>query len=153
MNVKNIPNIITLLRIVMAISMLFTEVFSISFYILYILCGLSDVADGYIARKYNLSTKFGNKFDTIADYIFVIACAIKIIPTVLFKPYQIIWISIIFVVKTFCMIKNKGISHHFLNKITGILLFILCPFLKDIVIVVLCLISSISIVLDIYKIY
>lgn len=44
---------------------------STPFYILYMICGLSDVLDGIIARKTNTASSFGARLDTIADFIFV----------------------------------------------------------------------------------
>jgi len=48
---KNIANYITGLRIISCIVMLFFEINSLSFMILYLIAAMSDVLDGYIARK------------------------------------------------------------------------------------------------------
>ena len=47
---KAIPNIISVGRIVLSIALLKVEPLSGVFWILYIGCGLSDMADGYIGR-------------------------------------------------------------------------------------------------------
>jgi len=52
---------------------------SFPFLILYVICGLSDVLDGIIARKTNTTSNFGAKLDTIADFIFVTILLIKIL--------------------------------------------------------------------------
>ncbi len=39
----------------------------ITAYILYVLAAITDYLDGYLARKYNATTKFGNFFDPLAD--------------------------------------------------------------------------------------
>lgn len=48
---KQIPNIITIFRMIGSVALLLPKQFSTGFLLLYLLCGLSDVLDGYIARK------------------------------------------------------------------------------------------------------
>ena len=62
-------NIITGVRILCSIALLFCPAFSISFYSLYIIAGGSDMIDGAIARKTGTVSAFGAKFDTVADLI------------------------------------------------------------------------------------
>ena len=73
-------NLITSIRILCSIAILFYPVFSVAFYSLYITAGVSDMADGWVARKTNTDSAFGAKLDTIADIIFVIACLVKLLP-------------------------------------------------------------------------
>ena len=73
-------NAITGLRILVSAALLFCPVFSPSFYALYLIAGLSDMADGIIARKTNSVSEFGSRFDSIADFVFVAVCLIKILP-------------------------------------------------------------------------
>lgn len=64
-----IPNLITFLRLLLVIPI------SINIYhgndlqalILFIFAGLSDGLDGYLARKFNWESKFGELFDPLAD--------------------------------------------------------------------------------------
>ena len=65
-------NIITGFRVLISIALLFCPVFSPVFYILYLTGGLSDMIDGTIARKMNTVTEFGARFDTAADFVFVV---------------------------------------------------------------------------------
>lgn len=53
---KHIANIITSCRILCSIIMMFFPVFSIMFYIMYLLCGLTDMIDGTIARKISIDS-------------------------------------------------------------------------------------------------
>ncbi len=55
---KYIANIITSCRIVCSILMLFFPGFSVQWYILYLLCGFSDMIDGTVARKTNSDSEF-----------------------------------------------------------------------------------------------
>lgn len=108
-------NIITSIRIICSIVLLFCPVFSPVFYTFYITAGFSDIVDGIVARKTNTISNFGSKFDTIADFIFLVMCLIKIIPLLHISNWLIIWIIIR---------KEIIVLHTVMNKLTGILLFI-----------------------------
>ena len=73
-------NVITGLRIFISLLLLFCPVFSPIFYALYLIAGLSDMADGFIARRTNSVSEFGSRFDSIADFVFVAVCLIKVLP-------------------------------------------------------------------------
>ena len=70
--VKQIPNILTASRIIIAIVILFIKPFSISFYIIYGYCGISDLFDGVIARAIKNESSFGSLLDTIGDILLTI---------------------------------------------------------------------------------
>ena len=81
-------NIITGIRIVLSVALLFCPALSPMFYVLYIAAGFSDMTDGAVARKTGTISEFGSRFDTIADIVFVAVCLIKLLP-VLHVP---VWI-------------------------------------------------------------
>ena len=120
-------NTITVFRIILSILILFFPTFSKAFYFLYLIAGLSDMMDGFIARKTNTVTKLGSILDSVADTVFLIICFIKILPYLLLPLWIIIWIIIIALIKLSTIIKNRGIVdyHSVLNKVTGSLLFLL----------------------------
>ena len=128
---KHIANIITGCRIFGSALLLFFPVFSVQFYILYLFCGFTDMVDGTIARKTNSTSNFGSRFDTVADFVFVAVSLIKILPAIQLPKFLWIWLSVIAIIKFSNIImgsiyKKKLISlHTIMNKITGILLFLL----------------------------
>ena len=63
---KNLPNSITVMRMVGTVSLLFTKPMSLCFYIVYTITGLTDVLDGFFARKFKVTSDFGAKLDSIA---------------------------------------------------------------------------------------
>ena len=87
--------------------------------------------DGAIARKTGTVSKFGTKLDTIADFIFMAVCAMKILPLMQIPAWLWVWIIIVALIKMFNIAlvfirKKKLISiHSVLNKITGLALFLL----------------------------
>ncbi len=77
----NLPNKLTILRIVMIIPFLLVLYLNIPFasYIalaIFILASLTDLLDGKIARKYNLITDFGKFADPLADKMLVMAAMV-----------------------------------------------------------------------------
>ena len=50
---KHIANSVTGTRVLGSILLAFVPVFSVPFYAVYLICGLSDMVDGTIARKTN----------------------------------------------------------------------------------------------------
>ncbi len=84
--IKQIPNILTFGRLVLTVVFLFMILLSPRFYaqgevpfpgfldiafIIFVIAGLTDVADGPIARKLNVATKFGRMLDPLIDKILV----------------------------------------------------------------------------------
>ena len=124
-------NIITCIRIICSAALLFCPVFSLAFYALYITAGLSDMADGSIARKMGRVSEFGSKFDTVADFVLVSVCLIKLIPAIHVPVPLIIWIIVIAVIKAinlisgYVMRKEIVVLHTGMNKVTGVMLFAL----------------------------
>ena len=124
-------NIITGLRIVCSIALLFFPAFSPAFYTLYIAAGISDMIDGTVARKTGTASAFGSKLDTAADFVLVAACLIKLLPALYVPLWLMIWIIVIAVIRAvnlisgYVMRKEIVVLHTVMNKVTGVLLFIL----------------------------
>ena len=129
-------NIITCIRIICSIILLFCPVFSPTFYALYIAAGVSDMLDGAIARKTSTVSEFGSKLDTVADFVMVTLCLIKLLPVIHIPTWILIWIIVIVVIKAVNLIsgyvtrKKIVVLHTIMNKVTGILLFVLPLTLK-----------------------
>ena len=123
-------NIITIIRILCGIAILFCPVFSVAFYSLYITAGLSDMIDGWVARKTNTVSDFGSKLDTVADVIFVVVCLIKLFPVMDIPLWLYVWIGVIAFIKVinivsgFVVQKRFVAVHSVMNKATGVLLFV-----------------------------
>ena len=75
-------NIITGIRIICSIALMFCPVFSPAFYAFYITAGASDMVDGMVARKTGTVSEAGSKLDTAADFVLVVSCLIKLIPVI-----------------------------------------------------------------------
>lgn len=128
---KNTANYITAGRIGLALSLFFVPPLTILFYIVYLLCGLSDMADGFIARKIHTESAFGAKLDSIADFVFIIVVLIRILPVIVIPMWLLIWIGLITIIKIANILvgyicrKKLIMLHTIANKMTGFMLFIL----------------------------
>lgn len=87
----NAANVITFMRIVMSLLLSAAEPFSRPFNILYVLCGVSDMIDGPVARRTDTVSEAGSKLDSAADAVFVSVCLVKFFPVMRFDPW--IWAS------------------------------------------------------------
>ena len=68
-------NILTLSRILVSIiifGLLILDSYYLAALVLFIIAGLSDYLDGWLARKYNASSQLGEILDPIADKILII---------------------------------------------------------------------------------
>lgn len=124
-------DIITFCRIILSPSLLFFSPLSVPFGVTYLLCGLSDTADGIVARKTHTESKTGAKLDSIADAMFLTVSAVKLLPLMRLRSWIWVWVAVIAVIKTvgillrFSEHRSFTVPHSVANKLTGALLFIL----------------------------
>lgn len=124
---KQIANCITLLRIIGTFSLLFTESFSNMFFIIYTICGITDVLDGFVARVTNTSSEFGAKLDSAADLFFYAVMIVKVFPVLWDKLPRWLWLIALTAVAVrlasylLAAIKYKRFAslHTYMNKFTG----------------------------------
>ena len=128
---KYVPNILTVLRIICASLLLVTPVYSSAFYVLFLICGITDFLDGRIARKYQLASKAGASLDNIADYLLIISSIIKVVPTLVLERWVLIWGVIMLVTHVSSSViawfkyKKIVILHTVANKILGGAVFVI----------------------------
>ena len=124
-------NTITSFRIAAGIVLLFCPAFSPAFYVFYIAAGVSDMLDGFVARKTNTASRFGARLDTIADFVLVVVCLIKLLPILRIPAWLYAWIGIIALIKVVNIISGFAVQkrfvpvHSVMNKVAGALLFLL----------------------------
>ena len=127
---NTMANIITCVRIICGVALLFFPAFSPAFYALYLIAGFSDMIDGTVARKTGTVSAFGSKLDTAADFVLVAVCLIKLIPALDIPLWLLIWIAVIALIKAINIIsgyvlrKRFVAAHTVMNKIAGALLFV-----------------------------
>ena len=95
----NVADIITLLRIFGTVLLLLFKPLTPGFFCVYALTGLTDVLDGWIARKTKTAGEFGARLDSIADLLFYTVMLIRLLPVLLSKLPNEIWyaVAVVFV--------------------------------------------------------
>lgn len=101
----NLPNTLTTLRFALIpvfIKVFFSSSESSLIYsiIIFLLAGATDVLDGYIARKYNIITKWGQAMDPLADKLMQLTVLICFT----LKEYLPLWVIVIYGAKEALMI-------------------------------------------------
>lgn len=129
--VKVLPNIISCFRVAGTLALLLTDPLSAYFYVIYTLCGISDVLDGTIARATGNTSEFGAKLDSIADILFYTVMLVKILPLLVDALPGWIWYVVAAVIAVRIMAyvvaafkyRKFASLHTYLNKLTGALIF------------------------------
>ena len=131
----NTADIITLIRMAGTLLLLVVEPLTSSFFWLYGLTGLTDVLDGWIARKTNTDSDFGAKLDSAADLLFYAVILFRVFPALWNTLPVYIWYAVagIGLVRISAYLigavkYHRFVSlHTYLNKVTGVAVF-LTPF-------------------------
>lgn len=130
-----IPNTVTFLRLAGALMLPVFETMSIPFLICYLLCGITDAADGFLARHLHAESRFGAAFDGCADAVFFLISLMIFLSYFSFPLWVWAVFGGVFAVKTSALIlryKKSGVfgfSADRLNKTAGAVLF-LFPFIS-----------------------
>ena len=126
-----IANCITVSRLLFSLAMILFPPSSVPFAVLYVLCGVTDVLDGFVARKLHTESKIGEMLDSAADLFFAVVYAVKILSFLNIPLWMWIWVAVIGAVKitSILIASTKAhrllIEHSFGNKLTGLLLYLL----------------------------
>ena len=137
----------------MAVALPFVQYSPAVFWTLYLLCGLSDILDGAVARLTGTVSRLGERLDTLADIVFVAVWMVLFIPAINVGRWLWIWTGVIALIKVVNVISGLAMKKGFVakhtpaNKATGLLLFllpmvILLEVIKVPYIVLVCLLAT-----------
>lgn len=127
---KYVPNILTIVRffLIPLILMFIIQDNYIGASIILVISGITDIADGIIARKYNFVSDFGKLMDPLADKATQISTLIAIVLKGII-PY---WILVIILLKEVVLIvgasflygRNLVVSSKWFGKLSTVILYI-----------------------------
>ncbi len=130
---SHIPNAISVIRIALSICLLLTEPFHFWFWSIYLACGFSDMADGYLARKFHAASKAGAVLDSLGDTVFAVIMTFLFLIHVRLPVWVFFWIAGILVIKLLSILVGYfkfhafAALHTYANKAVGFLLLIGLP--------------------------
>lgn len=127
---KHLPNILTAARVPLAVAMLFVKTLSWAFLTLYLLCGLTDILDGFFARKFGVQSRLGARLDSAADLVLIAVLIWKLWPVIAPGTGIIVWIAAVAAVRFAAAITARlrfgifGFLHTWGNKLSGFLIIL-----------------------------
>ena len=127
---KHIPNALTIVRFVLIpfiVYFILTGQY-IAAFIMLTISGLTDILDGFIARRFNFITNFGKLIDPLADK----ATQVSVLASLTFKGIVPLWILLIVFLKEFIMVsgasflygKKLVVSSRWYGKLATVLFYI-----------------------------
>ena len=112
----NLPNKITIGRLVLTMVFVTMAVVTRDYpnylvyrkigYLICITAGLSDLLDGYLARKYQLITTFGKLVDPLTDKIFTVSCFVILVESQIVPA----WVTILILTREFAVTGLRSLA-------------------------------------------
>ncbi len=157
-----IPNALTYFRFIAAALFFYTflnDLFLISL-LLIVLAGITDILDGYIARKIGATSNKGAYLDVISDFALIITCFLAFVIKGWYNPLILILIIIMFIL----FIGTSGLKKpvydpvgKYLGAYLMVMIFISLLFqeqlIRETLFVLLILIWIVSIISRLYSIF
>jgi len=130
---KKVPNILSSARIVLAFFLLVVKPLGIQFFTIYIACGLTDLADGFLARRFKASSALGSRLDSIGDVVLTLITLSIILPIVQLPIWMLVWLFLILSLRlvtvgvTYYRFRKIALLHTTANRLVALVLYLL-PF-------------------------
>lgn len=133
----NLPNLLTIFRIVLIPLYLYVFFSTMPYHVeialsILIVAGITDIADGYIARKHKLVTTLGVMLDPLADKLMMMA----VIASLFLTERISVWAALFFIVRDVAMIVIGAVYHlrgkktvpaNTYGKLTTVFLYVVIP--------------------------
>jgi len=125
---RNIPNILSVARIILSLSLFFIPVMSVPFQVIYVLAFVTDMVDGNLARATGTTSELGAKLDSYADAVYLAAALLLVFPWMEPSVLLIVCAVIVLVLKAMSFLWTRiktGEFHTFHNILSKIGFFCL----------------------------
>lgn len=125
----HLANALSVLRMVLSCGLLAVRPFSAAFWVLYGLCGASDLLDGRIARRLKQQSRIGERLDSLADLLFAAVCAAVLLRHVPLPKWLLLCGALIALIKLGAVLaelitlRRLTSRHTAANRAAGVMLF------------------------------
>lgn len=106
---RNVPNMLTGLRLAAAptlVALLMRGLDSAALAV-FVFAGLSDAADGYLAKRFNMMTRFGRYLDPVADKLLMLASFL----TLTALGVTPLWLTALVILRDVCIVIGIALAH------------------------------------------
>ena len=164
---KNIPNILTIIRVILIPVFVLFYIFDINDWqlwagIVFLAASITDFLDGYLARKWNVVSTFGKFVDPIADKLLVLAAllillddgivAMAVVLVLLAREFLISGFRLVAVSKGVIIAADKSGKIKTATQMLAIIIILLSPALfGNIGLTVGIILMYISVALSVYS--
>ena len=129
----NVADTVTSMRMAATLFLIFLPLKSIWFLAIYTFAGLTDVLDGWLARKSGKASEFGARLDSISDLLFYSVLLTRLFPVLFQTLPGRIWYAVAGIVLVrIAAYATAAVKYHrfaslhtWLNKLTGVAVFLL----------------------------
>lgn len=108
---RDIPNMISIIRIVLVVPvvyLLWHENYQMAL-ILFIIAGLSDALDGFLAKRYDWTSQLGSFLDPLADKLLLVSCFLVGVLTGLVPT----WVFVVILLRDL-IVAFGALAYHFM---------------------------------------
>jgi len=134
---RHIPNILSIARFPLSVSLLFMAKTPVLFLCAYLVTGLTDVLDGFLARRFHWESKLGAKLDGTADILFMLSMLAVVfgVLRLRLRGYVMITLGALVALKLANLLFTKlkfgtwSTMHTLANKYTALPFYCVCPVL------------------------
>lgn len=122
-------NLLTLVRVPLALGLLTVSPLSPAFFLLYVLSGVTDMLDGPVARRTHTESRTGAKLDSLADAVFLAAVLYRLLPVLHLSRHFLWTLALICLLRCGAWLvgyrkyRRFAALHTLANKVTGAALF------------------------------
>ncbi|MEE8725022.1 MAG: CDP-alcohol phosphatidyltransferase family protein [Bifidobacterium crudilactis] len=133
MTMRSLPNLLSAMRMLCAAVLPLLTGDTRLWLCVYAVAGISDVLDGYVARRWHLESSIGAMLDSGADTLFMLASMASFLRIFPWPSWLTAWVCALAFIKLttaglgWCKYRTVAFIHTRMNKISGIVVFFTPP--------------------------
>ena len=124
---------LSVIRIFLSLALIPVEPLSDIFLVILATAFLTDVLDGYLARRWKVESKLGSRLDSLGDFMMMVILIVILLINIEFEDWMILLIVVVVIIRSSGFIigtirfKQPAFVHTLMNKLTT-LFIVLSPF-------------------------